>query len=641
MVLPAPSALESVDDGILDPAGRQASNLDLELLDGAPLIEASGVANWSVGSLNLEPAGELDLAWAIFRASGLDSDGSAIPLSIQLETDKPGWLAISDYSRNRWRIISFSGSGGIPLANGDELVSTAGHCHVAVLAWQDGLDLTSLVLTSNQQPAEPLLNEGEMLGVNMERIGDSARAWSFVDVFKCSRAFTSTTAGGAPDARPLDLDEHGWVKSLQSGQAATAIFLNSQMGNYPAGQFICLYEGSGSILAVGDVSIASQTPGRIVLDYAPTAGGRAALRVTSTDPKDYIRGIHVVFPEYEVDYDSQIFHPDFLSKFSPFKVVRFLNWTRSNNSPLVEWEERGHLDHQTQDSNYGVAPEYICALCNRLQADAWVNIPHLASDDYVASYAQFLRDNLDPGLRVFVEHSNELWGGFAQGDYAEAQGLAAQLSDDPYTARIRWHSQRSVRIFEIFEESFAGSARLVRVMGAAHHDPFTLTEALDWQDAWQHVDVVATAPYIGGRLGAPANAENTKLLDIAGVIQAMDDDSVLSAGKTLANRAICDAHGVGYVAYEGGQALYGQGGYENDPVLAALFIATNRDPGMRQLYFDHHKRWHDNGGGLFMAFTYIGLYSGSGCWGIFETQQQDTQSSFKYLGLLDYDATLP
>lgn len=641
--LPAPAHLDASGAG--DPVGtaRSSSNLDLELLSMPPLLDSgAATAAWSAGSLALTPVLDEPLAWAIFQATGLNADGTAIPLSIQVETDAPCWIALSDFSRHRWRVIPVAASDTFSIADGASLVSPSGKSFVALIAWQSGCTADSLLLTTNEDQSVPLLNEGAMLGVNMERIGDSARAWTFVDVFKGSRAFTSTSSGGAPDPRPLDLDAAGWVQSLQAGQAATAIFLNGQLGNYPAGQFICLYDGTGTLTAVGDISIASQTAGRIVLDYTPSGNGRCALRITATDSADYVRNIRVLFPEFESDYATQIFHPEFLAKFANFDVIRFLNWTRSNNSPLVEWNERTQPQFQTQDSVRGIAPEYLCELCNRLQADAWVNVPHLASDDYVAQYAAFLRDNLDPGLRVFVEHSNELWGGFGQGDYAQQQGLAANLSNDPYTARIRWHSQRSVQIFQIFETAFASSPeRIVRVMGAAHHDPFSISEALDWQNARLETDVLATAPYIGGKLGLPANAEATKLMSIAEVIQAMDDDSVLSAQKTLANRALCDARGVAYVAYEGGQALYGQGGYETDPVLGALFSAVNRDPGMQQLYLDHHTRWFDNGGGLFVAFTYIGQYNASGCWGLFETQQQDTQLSYKYLGLLDYVASLP
>lgn len=43
----------------------------------------------------------------------------------------------------------------------------------------------------------------------------------------------------------------------------------------------------------------------------------------------------------------------------------------------------------------------------RVGANAWVNIPHKASDAFIASFAAFLRDRLRPDLKVYVEYSNE------------------------------------------------------------------------------------------------------------------------------------------------------------------------------------------------------------------------------------------
>ena len=63
------------------------------------------------------------------------------------------------------------------------------------------------------------------------------------------------------------------------------------------------------------------------------------------------------------------------------------------------------------------------ALANDLQADPWFTLPHLADDDLVRTYAEIVRDGLDPGLRAHVEFSNEIWNWqFAQAHWAEAQG---------------------------------------------------------------------------------------------------------------------------------------------------------------------------------------------------------------------------
>jgi hypothetical protein len=120
------------------------------------------------------------------------------------------------------------------------------------------------------------------------------------------------------------------------------------------------------------------------------------------------------------------------------------------------------------------------------------------------------------------------------------------------------------------------------------------------------------------------------------VLAALDAQSVLSAGFAAQIAPLVAARGLRYVAYEGGQALYGQSGWENDATLAALIAAANRDPGMRQVYVDHLTRWQDAGGGLFLAFVHAGRCTGGGCWGLLETQQQNPLTAPKWLGLMDW-----
>jgi len=52
--------------------------------------------------------------------------------------------------------------------------------------------------------------------------------------------------------------------------------------------------------------------------------------------------------------------------------------------------------------------EHIVDLCNRLGASPWINVHHLADDAYVRQMATFLKLNLRPDLRIYVEHSNEV-----------------------------------------------------------------------------------------------------------------------------------------------------------------------------------------------------------------------------------------
>lgn len=474
-------------------------------------------------------------------------------------------------------------------------------------------------------------NQGAKAGINLERVGEYSRTFAFVDVFKMARPWFAQQVGGAAwNGAPLDLTPEGWVASLQPNQAAVAVLMNDQAGNYPTGPYVCLYDGQGTIQFAGDAVVVSQTPGRIVVQVTPVAGSRTALRITATNPADPIRNIRLVMPGFESDYATQVFHPSFLASLAPFPVIRFLNWTRSNDSPLMHWDERTTLQSAFQSDLPGVALEHIIDLCNRLGADPWINVPHLVDDDFVVQMATLLRDGLDPGLRVHIEHSNEIWGVFEQGDWAEQQGVALGLASDPFTAGIRYHAQRSVEIFDIFESVFGGTDRLVRVLGAGHVNALSVSEVMDWQNAYLHADAVATGAYFGGTFGNAQNAPTTVNMTVPELLAALDVESQRSTSYALANAQAVAARGLDYVAYEGGQALVGV------PLVTNLFLATNRDPGMQPLYLAHLQRWQASGGGLFMVFSHMSRYDNSGSWGLLERQLQDPLTSPKWLGVMDF-----
>jgi hypothetical protein len=111
-------------------------------------------------------------------------------------------------------------------------------------------------------------------------------------------------------------------------------------------------------------------------------------------------------------------------------------------------------------------------------------------------------------------------------------------------------------------------------------------------------------------------------------------------GKTATNASNATTRGIKLIAYEGGQHLVGVGTAKNVQALTDLFIATNRAAGMRQIYADNMDRWTTSGGGLFMAFTHLDVYSKHGSWGILEAQTQNTANAPKWLGLMDWLATV-
>jgi hypothetical protein len=167
-------------------------------------------------------------------------------------------------------------------------------------------------------------------------------------------------------------------------------------------------------------------------------------------------------------YQDQPFTKAFLDDHRPFTVLRFMDWNATNNNPQGMWSERRPKDWCSQttaptnpDNRGGVAYEWMIELCNTLQRDMWICVPHLADQNYQRNLAKLIRDNLDKNLKCYVEWSNEVWNwNFKQTGYAKNQGMNVKnFSGKAGEAVNMYYTYASVNLFRIFEEEFAGDRR--------------------------------------------------------------------------------------------------------------------------------------------------------------------------------------
>lgn len=476
------------------------------------------------------------------------------------------------------------------------------------------------------------------VGLNLAGVVDWSTQLVFVDVFKQAREWIpQRVSGGAWDTgEALSLTSEGWIASLASGQAAGTLMTRDLLGHYPAGQYVCLYEGEGQIEFGFDAAVTSRQAGRIVLNVTPGNGG-IYLKITALNPANPIRNIRVLMPGFESTYQSQPFHPAFLDRIAPFKVLRFMDWGRTNDSPMVRWDQRATPSYVSQGHARGVALEYMIQLANTLGSDPWFCIPHQADDDYVRQFATLVKNTLAPNLKAYVEYSNEVWNGqFAQAGYAQARGLALGLSANAYEAQLRFYSQRTVEIFEFCAEVFQSNNRLVRVLAAQSANAWTGATIMDWKGAHQSADALAIAPYFGGYLGSPQMQTRVQSMSVSQILDSCAVDIVRAMAQALDNKRNADTRGLRLIAYEAGQHLVGHSGVENNQTITDLFHAANRHARMKQLYLDYLQRWDKIGGGLIAMFSSIGLYSKWGSWGLLEWQEQAIAAAPKYDAVLEH-----
>jgi hypothetical protein len=508
---------------------------------------------------------------------------------------------------------------------------------------------------------------GRSLGIGLNGISAWSTELPFLDAFRSSRSWFAHSPGTWDTRETLDLDANGWVRSLPSATSSQSYrsvgTLLNQTPNYRAGRYVVMYEGTGTINYAFDAQkvTADSTPGRDVIEVTTPRGG-IHLSIQATDPQrtgDYIRNIRVYhesdLPLVELGVK---FNPDFLQKIKEFGTLRFMDWMDTNHSQQKNWSDRPKLKDVNWSSK-GVPVEMMVELANETGCSAWINIPHQATDDYIRKFATYVRDHLDPNLKVYVEFSNEVWNwNFGQTRYAQEQAKA-RWGEDVRNGHLQWYGMRSAQTAQIWKSVFGNQGdRVVATIATqtAWHgseDPILNTPA--WvaegkQAAWRSMDAYAITGYFNGGLGLPGNVNTVRswLSEPDGgfrkAFEQLRQGNLLETGNSVTDiiesfryhGAVAREHNLQLVAYEGGQHIVGIQGLENDTQLTNFFIELNRRPEMKQLYQQVLEGWKQAGGTLFNHFVDVSNPDKWGSWGALENLNQHT--SPKYSALMEFIA---
>jgi hypothetical protein len=488
------------------------------------------------------------------------------------------------------------------------------------------------------------------LGMNLGGIEDWSSAWVFVDRMKMAREWIPYDAdgnGGWESDAEVPTGSNGYPLQVPFGETPQAVrtLVFRGFDTYPSGNYTLIFEGEGEVTLSFDGRgefTEPDTPHSFEID-SPSTGG-LLLSITRSNVNNPIRNIRIIMPGFENNYEEQIFHPLFLERLEGFKVLRFMDWGKTNNSPVISWEDRTTPHFYTQTLDTGVAPEYIVSLSNRLDIDPWICIPHLADDNYVKELAKLLVQNLDVSRKIYVEYSNEIWNNqFSQAHYCTDQGMALGLSSNEFQSRLYYNSRRSAEIFKIFEEEIDDNSRIVRVIASQAANSWTAEQLLEGLNdssinpTSARADQLAIAPYFGGSI-ADDIVENGEVdsITISEILERAEDAVILQTGVwTRENKNVADDFNVGLITYEGGQHLVGTGGNENNEILTEKLILANKDPYMKDIYSKMFDTWFQKGGSLFSVFSNIGSSSKWGSWGVLEYQNQPTEHAPKFDAILD------
>lgn len=415
-------------------------------------------------------------------------------------------------------------------------------------------------------------NARSAVGYNLDFPGDWTGLPPFVDLMKNARVWMGVCGDVDPDCDPaahLDLDEHGWVKSLvyrddpsRAYQRVEAVVLTREGDNGFEGTLLLDYDGNGEIELFNAEVLSDDRHHRRMTFRAGEGSLYLRLRPDPLGTGDYLRNLRM-YRSDQADALAQgrLFNPEMIAYLAPFGSLRFMDWMESNQYGLCSggqahasecyaeagqcpggrcvmagtWAERPRMDQVSLLSrsqfldparpNRGVRiggypVEMLVDLANAVGADPHFNLPAAYDDEYAAAFARLVKARLAPNLRPTIEYSNEVWNwGFPQADYVNALGRKSW--PDEGSAWVQYAGSRMQNACRIWKRIFADQPGRVRClispqtgwqdMARAMMDcPRWAQDHPDLGACYEQADAVAITGYFSGCLQEPQNEATLK-----------------------------------------------------------------------------------------------------------------------------------
>jgi len=407
--------------------------------------------------------------------------------------------------------------------------------------------------------------------------------------------------------------------------------------------------------------------------------GSWAVKVTTKEPHGLVTGQLLTISGTEANltynYSGQIknYSLDRGNKMievisnNEFLVFPFDEWRRnheqgSNNFPqeFVNFTE-GNKGEWVLNLQTGAALEYMVEIANVLNTDPWFNIPHLANDDYVKNYAEYVRDNLNENLDIYVEYSNEVWN-TALPDFSQTHYVWGKARERGVNLR-EVYADESDRIWKIWRNVFSGQEnRIKRVAAGQAVNPWMLNESLLRLNQTNYdggFDVISVTSYFGPSgcskyYTSETTPEEIALDSIRNIYCSLNQSLPSDLVDESKDSCFCNTdrkwddyviirdywsdilgRDIEYIAYEAGQGI-SVSGRTDLPYFQAYLDVQNIDL-MYEAYKILLKGHKEMGIDGIVFFKSVQMKSpwGHGSWGHLEYQDQLIEDAPKYRALMD------
>jgi Ca2+-binding RTX toxin-like protein len=486
-------------------------------------------------------------------------------------------------------------------------------------------------------------SQGMNLGGKPDAYGDSFVA---IDLMKGLSQWQYWTGQEAIDLGPATLrtDQRGWVTDMPIiNGSPTEIFANVFYGKIAKPQqFIMEWDGAGKIEVDADYTVIGRN--KILInfnpDYTDDAGNPQqdglSIILQSTDPNktgNHIRNIQL----YNADDADLIaagerFNPDWFDRVDDFRVLRTHDWQSTNFPTSVDWTRNTETADQARwgADGAGMPYELLVQMANETRSDLWINIPHTASRQYMQEAAAYVKANLDPGLKLMVEFSNEYWTTiFDQYDYFQ-RGGARRFGSDEFAAG-QFYGVKAAQMADIFAAEFGRNSDVLRPTLTVDDVMFKTGEAEAMltapsfvaqggtQPVTRDFDVIATDGYLSWYAPdeSTGNLIRSWMTDADGGFGRARDFLLNQLNTELLpnwqrGRALADEYGLDFMVYEGGALLLNFPGDNPDPALTDFAIRFTQSTELREVYEATLEAWATVGSGPFAWYADVGR---PGPWG--------------------------
>lgn len=364
---------------------------------------------------------------------------------------------------------------------------------------------------------------GMKIGVGLEGLAYYSSTRMFKDYFKTAGEWitydpTNATPGwntGDQQYIPADINGYATVIPFSTPNGPRALRgIISANGYVPMGvPMRLLYDGVGTITMQGNVTVNANAPNQI--DFTINDEGNIWFHLASSQQGDPVKNIRVIAIADAASYLTAPFRQNFLDKANSFSSIRYMDLMHTNGNGNITWANRTAPGYYSQAvaPGGGMAYEYIIQLANTMNKDIWLCVPHQADNDYITQMAAMFHDQLNPGIKVYLEYSNEVWNWiFSQANWVANNGP----QNISYPRRYVERAQNTFRIWH--QEWGPDKARVRRVLGTQNGYDWVTEEIMAHADPDDY-DYISPSWYAGldhssngvpnlVALGAAATAED-------------------------------------------------------------------------------------------------------------------------------------